>query len=200
MSPGTGSTARGASDKPTQPTGGSSVIPPGEPPGSVLGHIFIPSILRPTAHAGRSPALNSRGLRNNNPGNIRHGPAHWVGQSEAQTDSAFVQFDSLTYGVRALCKLLQAYQTKHGLHTIAELISRWAPPNENNTANYIKHVVSYFPPNYSGGAVVLMINKNDLRDMVDGIITMENGLSGSAVIMEPLYSAIEQGIRMALGQ
>lgn len=29
---------------------------------------------------------------------------------------------------------------KHGLHTIAELIARWASRNENNTAAYVRSV------------------------------------------------------------
>lgn len=91
-----------------------------------------------------------RGIRNNNPANIRKGDK-WQGMSATQTDKAFVQFVSMTWGVRALLKTLKTYVTKHHLHTVEEIISRWAPNNENNTTAYIKTVKAmmsckYFDP------------------------------------------------------
>ncbi|WP_273801749.1 structural protein [Proteus vulgaris] len=77
-----------------------------------------------------------RGERNNNPGNIRHG-SKWQGLSVEQTDKDFCQFISPEYGIRAIYKLLQTYQKKYGLNTIKTIINRYAPPNENNTIDYI---------------------------------------------------------------
>ncbi|EPM0209261.1 structural protein [Proteus mirabilis] len=78
----------------------------------------------------------ARGERNNNPGNIRHG-SKWQGLSAQQTDKDFCQFVSPEYGIRAIYKLLQTYQKKYELNTVASIIDRYAPPNENNTAGYI---------------------------------------------------------------
>ncbi|MDS0789221.1 structural protein [Proteus vulgaris] len=78
----------------------------------------------------------ARGERNNNPGNIRHG-SKWQGLSVEQTDKDFCQFISPEYGIRAIYKLLQTYQKKYGLNTIKTIINRYAPPNENNTIDYI---------------------------------------------------------------
>lgn len=78
----------------------------------------------------------ARGERNNNPGNIRHG-SKWQGLSAQQTDKDFCQFVSPEYGIRAIYKLLQTYQTKYKLNTVESIIDRYAPPNENNTAGYI---------------------------------------------------------------
>lgn len=83
---------------------------------------------------------NSRGYRNNNPGNLRHG-SQWAGLSKKQTDSSFCQFDSMYMGLRALCKLISNY-IKNGHNTIEKIISRYAPPSENNTIGYIKQVSS----------------------------------------------------------
>lgn len=80
-----------------------------------------------------------RGIRNNNPGNIRHGDK-WQGLAKEQTDTAFCQFSSMTYGIRALLKLLQTYNKKYNIDTIQEICSRWAPTNENDTAAYIAFV------------------------------------------------------------
>ncbi|WYW97814.1 structural protein [Proteus vulgaris] len=81
----------------------------------------------------------ARGERNNNPGNIRHG-SKWQGLSAEQTDKDFCQFISPEYGIRAIYKLLQTYQKKHGLNTIKTIINRYAPPNENNTIGYINRI------------------------------------------------------------
>ncbi|MBG5973224.1 structural protein [Proteus mirabilis] len=78
----------------------------------------------------------ARGERNNNPGNIRHG-SKWQGLSPQQTDPSFCQFVSPEYGIRAIYKLLQTYQKKYELNTVESIIDRYAPPNENNTADYI---------------------------------------------------------------
>lgn len=77
----------------------------------------------------------TRGFRNNNPGNIRHGE-EWLGLAEEQTDPDFFQFVSVEYGIRAMFKILEIYREKYHLTTIDDIISRWAPPTENDTQPY----------------------------------------------------------------
>lgn len=84
--------------------------------------------------------MESRGLRNCNPGNIRLSKDKWKGLRERQEDKAFFQFIEMKWGYRALLRTLQTYNRKHGCKTIAEIISRWAPANENNTSSYINNV------------------------------------------------------------
>lgn len=84
----------------------------------------------------------SRGLRNNNPGNIRHDRDKWQGEIVPSQDKSFKQFISMAYGYRALIKLLQNYRKLHNRQTIAEFINRYAPPCENNTSGYITRVCS----------------------------------------------------------
>lgn len=81
----------------------------------------------------------SRGIRNANPGNIRHSRVMWKGEAETQFDDSFVTFTDATYGIRAIVKILRTYK-KMGLQTISQAISRWAPPNENDTGAYVKAV------------------------------------------------------------
>lgn len=81
-----------------------------------------------------------RGLRNNNPGNIRITKDKWKGLRNRQTDTAFFQFESMAWGYRALIRTLQNYRRKHGCQTIADFINRWAPEHENNTTGYIQRV------------------------------------------------------------
>lgn len=80
-----------------------------------------------------------RGLRNNNPGNIRLSSTRYLGEVDS-TDTAFKQFKSMAYGYRAMFVLLYTYQRKHHLNTIEEMISRYAPAIENHTEKYISAV------------------------------------------------------------
>ena len=81
-----------------------------------------------------------RGIRNNNPGNLRRSRDNWQGLRREQTDPQFFQFTEMKWGYRALIRTLQNYRRVHGLRTLAEMIARWAPENENHTAAYVKAV------------------------------------------------------------
>lgn len=81
-----------------------------------------------------------RGLRNNNPGNIRRSSDNWQGLASMQNDPDFFQFTDPGYGYRALIRTLRTYRKKHGLQTIADMIGRWAPSHENDTAGYVRAV------------------------------------------------------------
>ena len=84
--------------------------------------------------------MSTRGIRNNNPANIRRG-CNWKGLAKTQTDREFCQFVTMTWGVRALLVTLRTYVVKHHLHTVREIITRWAPSSDgNNTEAYIKFV------------------------------------------------------------
>jgi hypothetical protein len=83
--------------------------------------------------------MATRGIRNNNPGNIRVSKDQWEGMTG--DDGAFVIFDSPESGVRALGKNLLSYG-RQGYDSIEKIINRWAPPNENDTQAYIDSVVA----------------------------------------------------------
>ena len=82
-----------------------------------------------------------RGIRNNNPLNIRRSKDKWKGMKAQQSDAQFVQFESMEWGWRAAFWLLtRTYYHKYRLYTIRMIISKWAPPQENLTATYIANV------------------------------------------------------------
>lgn len=83
--------------------------------------------------------MATRGIRNNNPGNIRVSKDQWEGMTG--DDGAFVIFDTPDSGVRALAKNLMSYG-RQGYDSIEKIINRWAPPNENDTQSYISSVVA----------------------------------------------------------
>ena len=80
----------------------------------------------------------ARGIRNNNPGNIRKG-IKWLGRVEPGKDASFVEFQSMPYGIRALyVDLINKH--KGGLRTVRDIIYRYAPPSENLTDAYVASV------------------------------------------------------------
>lgn len=81
-----------------------------------------------------------RGLRNNNPLNIERGADKWQGMTDEQADPRFVTFRSLAWGYRAALVILRNYYNKYGLKTLRQVITRWAPPSENDTHAYINTV------------------------------------------------------------
>ena len=86
----------------------------------------------------------ARGIRNNNPLNIRRSKDKWQGMKALQTDAQFCQFETMPYGWRAAFKMLtRTYYHDYRLYTIRAIINRWAPPNENNTKRYIENVCRF---------------------------------------------------------
>lgn len=91
--------------------------------------------------SGQTTGRLTRGVRNNNPGNIdRVRGTNWQGAAEWQSDPRFVVFISPEMGVRALVRTLLTYFKQHRLKTVRGIINRWAPPVENNTAAYVDAV------------------------------------------------------------
>ena len=77
------------------------------------------------------------------------------------------------YGIRAIARTLITYQDKYGLQTINDLISRWAPPNENKTDSYVAEVVT--KTGFAASQSVNMHSYGDLKPVVKAIILQENG-------------------------
>lgn len=116
----------------------------------------------------------SRGLRNNNPLNIRRSQTKWLGQSKKQSDKSFVQFRSLAYGFRAAFVILRTYMRKYSLCCVEQIIGRWAPPTENDTESYIQIVCDW-----SGLKRDEMIHFSDMSQMlrlVQAMAYVENGV------------------------
>jgi len=130
----------------------------------------LPAPAAPAAPAApvAAPASQANvplGIRNNNPGNLRN------------PDGSFMQFRTPEEGLQALHNNLIAYGTKHGINTVEGVISRWAPPTENNTAAYIK-----FVQQATGLHPGQQINLQDpaTRDLLAAAITrFENGRGGT---------------------
>lgn len=112
-----------------------------------------------------------RGIRNNNPGNLKKTNINWQGEVQPGTDQVFEQFITPAYGVRALIKDIKGDIQNKGADTISKLIYTYAPPGENNTENYI-NVLSYMVgiPRDSP----IFPTKEIIKKIAQGIANFEN--------------------------
>lgn len=138
----------------------------------------------------------TRGVRNNNPGNIDYNPRNdWQGQLGLElkvgaSTPRFARFDTPENGIRALGKLIRTYQNKHGLKTIEQIIARWAPSTENNTKSYADAVAKALAVTPSD---IINVNRAAvLRPLVEAIIKHENGYNPY------VRGEIDEGVRRAL--
>jgi hypothetical protein len=144
-----------------------------------------------------------RGIRSNNPGNIRVGDP-WQGlmprdqMNEAQKrEKEFCVFSEPKWGIRALCRLLIAYKDKHKLDTVRGIITRWAPPKgkvgsktyTQNTEAYIAQVAAAL--GVSDLTKIDVYQYDIAKPLVKAIIKHENGV-------QPYDDdTINEGIRLA---
>lgn len=141
-----------------------------------------------------------RGIRNNNPLNIRRSPSKWLGEVDlinGHRDPAFCQFRSPVYGYRAAAKQLRKYQTSHKCKTLAQFIHRWAPTNENNTQGYIDRVAKALAevtgqPISGETTLDLVHDKRLLKQLIIAMHEVENGKLPTPTEMQ----AIDQALSM----
>lgn len=136
--------------------------------------VVLPDNVLALCRGGKSIYSLPRGLRNNNPGNIRIRDK-WQGLASMQSDAEFCQFTTCEYGIRAMSVILRnTYYRKRQRNTAALIISSWAPPTENDTDAYQQSV-----------AGVLGVGPDDIinleRDitlslLISAIIRHENGI------------------------
>ena len=130
-----------------------------------------------------------RGIRNNNPLNIRKGN-NWQGEVANPTDKEFEQFVSMQMGIRAGFKILKNYMTGYGgrvkaLTNVHDIIHRWAPPNENNCKAYIDSVCRF--SGLHEYERLQFTDRTKMLALVDGMIRVECGQPVSIDIIASAY-------------
>lgn len=136
--------------------------------------------------------MEPRGIRNNNPLNIRKGN-NWKGERPHQTDKAFEEFETMEYGIRAGFKILKNYITGYGgkthpIDTIARIIRKWAPPAENATQRYIDFVAADSGIPYT--KPLRFSDRSALVAIVDAMIFVECGQRVPRSIIESAYDLL----------
>lgn len=123
-----------------------------------------------------------RGLRNNNPGNIRQNGIRYTGEIQPSLDGAFKQFECIEYGYRAMFVLIYTYQRKYGLNTIADIIARYAPATENHTQKYIDAVSDW--SGVSPTSHITTTNGDIMIPVVAAMSRVENGIPAAIAEVE----------------
>ena len=128
----------------------------------------------------------TRGLRNNNPLNIRHNSDTFVGEVSGG-DKAFKAFTDKAHGYRAGFVTLHTYLVKYRRNTIETIIRAWAPPSENDTENYISNVEKR-----SGISRDKVLTEKSGEDYIKIVAAMSFSENGKKAIM----SEVETGFNL----
>ncbi|NCH03929.1 Lytic transglycosylase, catalytic [Cronobacter malonaticus] len=151
------------------------------------------------ANAGESAPSGSSGTlatRNNNPLNIRVSNNNWNGKG-ADNGTGFEQFDTADHGFRAGLKLMRNH-INNGADTLGALITKWAPPNENDTKQYAQTVSQK-----TGIPVDAKLNPNDPQQMttIAKAMAAQEGYQGpvSDSQLQRAWAAIDDPDQLAPG-
>lgn len=120
-----------------------------------------------------------RGLRNNNPLNIRISTDKFVGEVQPSADTQFKQFRTMAYGYRAAFRVLRTYINNYKCDTIRKIISRWAPETENNTLAYVMAVSGR--AGIAPDAILSADNREEMVRIVAAMSYVENGIEADMV-------------------
>lgn len=128
----------------------------------------------------------ARGMRNNNPLNLRRTGINWKGEKKEVTDKDFEEFESLMWGLRAGLRNMRTIMSR-GNNTIGSLVSVWAPPSENQTSKYIDYVVR--ETGYSASQR-LEFEKDTMYPIVAAMCKMESNLTLNQDLYEEAWANI----------
>ncbi len=134
-----------------------------------------------------------RGIRNNNPGNLRPG-SQWQGLASPSSDGGpgggYLIFKEAKWGIRAMTRDLLTDFNRDGQRTIRALINEYAPPaDKNDTTSYVREVSKAM--GIGPDALLDLASDTVLAKLVTAIIRHENGQQpySAAAILEAVRLA-----------
>lgn len=133
----------------------------------------------------------SRGIRNNNPGNIRCSVSRFHGEVLPSSDPHFKQFKSMAWGYRAMVLVIHNYDQLYGINTLDRIISRWAPACENMTNEYIMSVAKRL--GVAANARIDSLDRETMVAMVGAMSWIENGVAPVAKDVEAGWALFAEG-------
>lgn len=139
-----------------------------------LDSLLFPESTAATAANSQYPiqganVIQPRGISNNNPLNIEANGTQWQGATG--NDGRFLIFSDVYYGIRAAARIMRTYRNSYGLNTVRGIVTRWAPPSDNNpTGNYINYVAKH--AQVSADAP---LSNSDYAAVIAAMIVFENG-------------------------
>lgn len=130
-----------------------------------------------------------RGLRNNNPLNLRKTNTEWKGKIIPGTDPDFEQFIDMLWGIRAAFINVRTLMRRTPGCNIKQLIYMWAPPADgNNTGEYVRQVETL--SHYSQFTVLDFKNKELMVEVLWAMAAVECGQRILHVHFENAYEML----------
>lgn len=127
----------------------------------------------------------TRGIRNNNPLNIRYACNNWLGKvpKDNKKDPTFEEFTTMYYGFRAAILLIQTYIIKYGCNTITKIITRWAPSSDVSCCKEcaVRIKAAEHPPLQSTQACIGCDNRNNTAKYIQDVCRLTN-MGGNEVL------------------
>ncbi|WP_289639716.1 hypothetical protein [Turicimonas muris] len=133
--------------------------------------------------------LNTMGYKGCNPLNIRATTDKWQG-AIGQNEKGYLIFSSPVDGIRAAAKVLKNYDSKYGINTIEEIVSRFAPASENPTGEYIQNVVK--ATGYKAQEKLDLKNPEVMQKLIQAMMNQEIG--GVAYSEETISAGVRAGL------
>lgn len=128
--------------------------------------------------------VQTRGVRNNNPLNIRVGNK-WKHEKNSTDETQFEVFEEMKWGIRAGFMVLFRYITFYKCNTLRKIITRWAPPSENYTDTYLWTVGSKTYIEYDDK--IDYKDKSKMCSIVYWMVYVENGVNVDIRTIEEGY-------------
>lgn len=170
-----------AAQPPTATNGGSGSSPQSNQPSTPA----TSTGTTPGQTAGTANPNAPVGIQNNNPTNLTYhsGQPNVTGQN-----GAFGTYPSTQDGIAAATNQLLLNQNQHGLTTVAQQISTWAPASAGNpTSGYINNVANTI--GVGSGQTIDVSNPGTGVPMLTGMIKQEVGASAASQISQATITA-----------
>ena len=132
--------------------------------------------------------MTARGIRNNNPLNIRRSDSNpWRGLAARQTDRRFAQFTAREWGYRAAFCLMRTYM-------LGKIVTRWAPPSDgNDTQAYIDFVSR--TTGIAADQPLRFADQEAMVGIVRSMAQMESGVVEDERLLARAYCMAQEGAR-----
>lgn len=133
--------------------------------------------------------METRGIRNNNPFNIKRSRNKWLGKLPKSIceDKVFEQFSSMEYGVRAGLLLLRNYVNRYHLVSVEQIIGRFAPPSENDTHHYVIYIYNTLSIFGANPKEVGIVGSDAFFALAHGIMMYESRFSLSLFDIKDIW-------------
>ena len=139
-----------------------------------------------------------RGLRNNNPLNIRFTPNSTPWKGQRSHDGRFCIFWTMEDGYRAAFRVLKTYNMKYHIYSVQDIIYRWAPPKDrNNTPTYVSRVCKEAGLSETTLIVVDSWIESKREEAIRLVWAMAKVENGDGFITEADLETVRKGYEMA---